>query len=401
MPGVLAATRRLLAVPRPPLVITPPRVARVSKDERPSSNEGQPIPGEASTRTGSDEPSNADGDNLLGRSERSEGEPLAKQARVPTPYDSHLGSRYYAASPALGPLAAKRKRGKVPQGLARAEPTSYEDGAGAVGSGGSGVADAEHNSCKSSSSAEDRFAAVFKSSGDRTEAENYAEPPAVNQCPNLACQCNRGVASLWLPGETTGAPRYCIKCRRKAVCTAPLSRALARKCVCGRSQPSFGLLGPDGKVPKWCAMCPERPSEAVDVVSKRCLCGRSKPSLGLPGEERRAARWCAHCPTKPSDAVDIVNKRCECRASLPSLGLPGESRKCARWCSQCPSKPPEAVNVINKKCECKRSRPRFALLGSASKDARWCANCPGKPDDAMDIVKRKRMHAAPVAKPAC
>ena len=81
---------------------------------------------------------------------------------------------------------------------------------------------------------------------------------------------------------------------------------------------------------------------------KQCECGHHRPSFGPPGSSSREARWCATCPTKPPDAVNVKNRRCECGQSEPSFGMPDEDRKSARWCSKCPGKHPEAVNVKKK-----------------------------------------------------
>uniref|UniRef100_A0A061R214 Uncharacterized protein n=1 Tax=Tetraselmis sp. GSL018 TaxID=582737 RepID=A0A061R214_9CHLO len=122
-----------------------------------------------------------------------------------------------------------------------------------------------------------------------------------------------------------------------------------RVCECGRSQPSFGLSGESRRAARWCAKCPTRPSEAVDVINKRCVCGSRRPSFGLPGEQSRQARWCVQCPTKPPNAVDVVSKRCSCGQRQPSFGLPGELGRQARWCSKCPSKPSCAVDIVSRR----------------------------------------------------
>jgi hypothetical protein len=41
-----------------------------------------------------------------------------------------------------------------------------------------------------------------------------------------------------------------------------------------------------------------------------CACGKARPSFGKKGDAAKDARWCARCPTKPADAVDVVSKRC-------------------------------------------------------------------------------------------
>jgi hypothetical protein len=87
---------------------------------------------------------------------------------------------------------------------------------------------------------------------------------------------------------------------------------------------------------------------ARPLPGKNCACGHHRPSFGLRGSPCREALWCATCPTKPPEAVNVKNRRCECGQSEPSFGLPDEDRKRARWCSKCPTKHPQAVNVKKK-----------------------------------------------------
>ena len=61
-----------------------------------------------------------------------------------------------------------------------------------------------------------------------------------------------------------------------------------------------------------CEVVLQVPSEACQCSGcqtphKKCLCGSSRPSFGLPGDIK--ARWCARCPDKPPDAVDVTNKK--------------------------------------------------------------------------------------------
>jgi hypothetical protein len=131
-------------------------------------------------------------------------------------------------------------------------------------------------------------------------------------------------------------------------CTQQSAGARKRKrCACGKAQPSFGPQGGAPKDARWCARCPEKPEDAVDVVSKRCACGRTQPCLGPEGGAPKDARWCARCPEKPADAVDVVSKRCACGRARPCLGPQGGTPKDARWCARCPEKPEDAVDVVH------------------------------------------------------
>lgn len=91
---------------------------------------------------------------------------------------------------------------------------------------------------------------------------------------------------------------------------------------------------------------------------KVCECGAAQPSFGFEDKGLRGARWCAKCPSKPSDAVNVRKKMCECRLSAASIAPAGGTYKDARWCSRCPSKPSGLTRCVSKKiCECGQVRP--------------------------------------------
>lgn len=148
-----------------------------------------------------------------------------------------------------------------------------------------------------------------------------------------------------------------------------------KKCVCGRTYPSFGLES--DRVPKYCKEC--RPSGAVDVVSKRCECGIANPSFGL--ESEGIARWCRQCPTISLDAVDVKHRRCQCGEAIPSFGF--ETEGIAIYCKEC--KPDDAINVTNQKCVCGKASPSFGL--ESDKIRKWCRDC--RPLEAVDVVSKK------------
>lgn len=76
------------------------------------------------------------------------------------------------------------------------------------------------------------------------------------------------------------------------------------------------MPGEARKMARWCARCPSKPAGAVDLAKKRCECGASWPSLGLVGDSRRDARWCAKCPDKPLTAVNVAHKVCTERLAV-------------------------------------------------------------------------------------
>jgi hypothetical protein len=102
---------------------------------------------------------------------------------------------------------------------------------------------------------------------------------------------------------------------------------------------------PGDKKARWCLNCPDKPKEAINIVSERCACGLAQPSFGLPGQSR--AKWCKSCPEKPENSVNVKCKKCACGRTQPYLGLPGDK---ARWCKNCPDKPEEARYVQGKFC---------------------------------------------------
>ena len=67
-------------------------------------------------------------------------------------------------------------------------------------------------------------------------------------------------------------------------------------------------------VPLWpprprCYKCPNRPDEAIRIVSRTCQCGMRQPTYAFPGQSRKEARWCPNCPDKPAEAIDVAKKR--------------------------------------------------------------------------------------------
>ncbi len=66
---------------------------------------------------------------------------------------------------------------------------------------------------------------------------------------------------------------------------------------------------------------------------RRCECGQARPSFNMPLKKK--ARWCAKCPNKDVNAVNVRRDVCECGQATPSFKIPSEKK--ARWCMQCPS----------------------------------------------------------------
>lgn len=73
------------------------------------------------------------------------------------------------------------------------------------------------------------------------------------------------------------------------------------------------------------------------------------PSMGRPGDNSRDVRWCPVCPDLPSTAIEIVRRVCKCGRAMPCFGLPGGDRHSALWCARCPDKDPRAINVMMKR----------------------------------------------------
>lgn len=166
-------------------------------------------------------------------------------------------------------------------------------------------------------------------------------------------------------------------CIEQASSKAPKRKRKYRLCVCGSSEASFNL--PDQKPAIWCALCPQRPYNAINVKNKRCSCGKACPSFNLPGE--KTAIWCSQCPEKAKNAVDVCSLMCECGRGRANFNIPGTTRPV--WCKMCPKKPSNAVNIMRQKCLCGRATPIFAIQGETKKI--WCALCPSKPSTAIDM----------------
>ncbi|AAC96497.1 hypothetical protein PBCVAN69C_146R [Paramecium bursaria Chlorella virus AN69C] len=183
--------------------------------------------------------------------------------------------------------------------------------------------------------------------------------------PRKKCPCGRWKI-YGLQGDTR--PSWCRTCRDKP---SEAIDVVSKKCKCGKGYPIYGFLS-DTR-PIWCRKC--KPDEAVNVRDRKCPCGKH-PIFGLPGEK---ATWCGKC--KPDDAIDVKNKKCPCGKGYPIYGLLSDTRPI--WCGKCRDKPLEAVNVASKKCPCGKSYPFYGLPGDKPL---WCPKCPNKPNDAVNVV---------------
>lgn len=215
------------------------------------------------------------------------------------------------------------------------------------------------------------------------------------QCPSVAaattdtsarCECKKTRRPSW--GLPDHQPRWCAFCPGKPAEAVDLD---TRRCSCGRGVPCFGRPGEAACLATWCDRCPDRSAAAVRV--RLCDCGRAEPRFGLRGELPEEARWCQSCPTRPDNALDKLKKRsasvrCQCGRAAPTMGLPGQKQGAGEWCANCPSKPAGAVNLVKVRCECGVSMPYFGLPGEPRNSARWCAKCPGRPAEAVDIKNK-------------
>jgi hypothetical protein len=94
---------------------------------------------------------------------------------------------------------------------------------------------------------------------------------------------------------------------------------------------------------------------------KKCKCGKYA-SCNIPGET--TPKWCKTCPDKPPNAINVITKKCGCeKQRVPNFNMPGETIRL--YCVSC--KPEGAINVKAKMCECGKSQPRFNLLHSYQK----------------------------------
>ena len=187
------------------------------------------------------------------------------------------------------------------------------------------------------------------------------------------CACGKSKPLFGLPGDTRA--EYCSVCPTKPVEAMDI---ISRRCVCRESsRPVFGF--PDDKMARWCSLC--RPNGTENIKSRRCVCWAStNPVFGHPGD--KIALWCKKCPTRPAGAENIVSPRCVCGSSAePSFGLPGDDK--ARFCKKCPTLPAGAENIRSRRCACGLSQPSHGMPGD--KRANWCAKCPMIPAGAENI----------------
>ncbi len=183
---------------------------------------------------------------------------------------------------------------------------------------------------------------------------------------NSRCECGKAQPQLGKPGDKR--PRWCAQCPTKASDAVNLT---SRRCICGKRTPNFGLAGDER--PSWCAKCPTKAANAIDLNHKRCVCGRAQPVFGMTIDVQ--PQWCVKC--KPAEAIDCKNRRCECGKAQPRFGNSGD--KIPRWCTRCPTRSLNAERLYNRQCACGRAIPSFRLIGDARPT--WCALCPNKPTD--------------------
>jgi hypothetical protein len=77
-------------------------------------------------------------------------------------------------------------------------------------------------------------------------------------------------------------------------------------------------------------------------LSRLCMCGSARPVFAL--EHDLVAQYCANCPTKPDDAVDIVSRRCKCMRTQPRYAMADDARPL--YCAACK---PEGASRIHAK----------------------------------------------------
>ena len=166
-----------------------------------------------------------------------------------------------------------------------------------------------------------------------------------------------------------GIARRCIAKRWRIVCSCPK-----------HSLPYFGRQ--NDEYAQWCKACPDKPKEAINILSPSCQCTKGKqPIYGLRGDKRPT--WCSVCPNKPDNAYNIACATCPCSlARQPYFALSTDSPP--MWCSQCPDKPDNTINVVHKRCPCPRKK--LATFGiEKGGTGVWCAYCPTKPNSAVSI----------------
>jgi hypothetical protein len=178
------------------------------------------------------------------------------------------------------------------------------------------------------------------------------------------CVCGKVTPSFGL--DINKSPTHCKECK-----TDKMINVKSKKCPCG-TIPSYGL--PDDKLPTCCAEC--KKEDMINIISKRCPCGKI-PSFGLPDD--KTPTCCAIC--KKNDMINIVNKKCPC-GKIPCFGLPDD--KSPICCAKC--KKEGMINIVSKFCSCGSKKQAFYGFIN-DKIPTCCAIC--KKNDMVNIKCKK------------
>jgi EsV-1-7 cysteine-rich motif len=177
------------------------------------------------------------------------------------------------------------------------------------------------------------------------------------------CVCGKSQPAFGFPGDEFAT--RCASCKDEGMIDIK-----NRICVCKNAQPSFGF--PGDKRATCCASC--KTEGMINIVSRRCVCGNAIPCFGFPDDDR--ATFCASCKTEGT--IDIVSRRCVCGCAQPNFGFPGDDR--ATCCSNC--KQDGMIDIVHRRCICLNARPSFGFPGDER--ATFCANC--KQEGMINIV---------------
>lgn len=198
------------------------------------------------------------------------------------------------------------------------------------------------------------------------------------------------------------------------------------KYPCG-NRPSFNVPGP-ANGGWWCAKCPDRDPEAVNLRSTQCVISGCSicATFGFARDNKR--RWCSahakeqknvdepivcvtkarctcgkvaifktngtkratHCGRcKTSDMMDVRNTRCNnCPSGLRAL-YTREAQPGKKWCSKC--KPKDAIQR-HRKCKiagCNRTSS-YGSKGDPTRRRRWCKEHAKQQKDATAIQTKSK-----------
>ena len=203
---------------------------------------------------------------------------------------------------------------------------------------------------------------------------NECKPDNAINVVDKRCQCKDTVNPLYnYPNETVGI--WCSKCKPDNTIDVVTKPCI----VCKKVKPGYYLPG-NSKTRIWCVEC--KPDNAIN--GNYCPCNTRVPIFNYPGQT--GGIWCSVCPERPKETVNVISKKCPCGISISLIyNYPGQTT--GIWCSKCPDRPLDTINVISRRCLCELSTaPRFNYPGQTT--GIWCSKCPNIPENVVNVMDK-------------